>query len=93
MDINWSKQLVDQAAHYLAGAIIVCIWMKVFDLASIESLSYNITFIVSFTLMMGAAYLREVLQHRFDRDPSLGVGSYVDLVFFALGGLSVFWIG
>ena len=68
------KQLVDQAAHFGVGAL----WVGAFALAHFTGLGF-------LTLAI-AAVLREMAQHDWETT-EMGFGSYLDLSFFALGGL------
>lgn len=84
-----NKQLVDQVAHAIAGAVVVAILMN------------WTTFPIAFAVMMWVALWREIVQHwnkvwafldigkhavDYEGKWPLGVGSMVDLAFFALGG-------
>lgn len=66
------KQLVDQSAHLVFGALVAA------------ALALALPWYAAFGLMMVAALVRELLQHQGFH---LGAGSALDLAFFALGGV------
>ena len=85
-----NKQVIDQAAHFIAGAGGVAIMMN------------WMSFSAAFVAMMLIALGREIVQHwdkfwaffdigkhavDYEGRLPLGVGSLIDLAFFALGGL------
>jgi len=66
------KQLVDQSAHVVFGALVAA------------ALALVLPWYAAFGLMMVAAFVRELAQHR---GFNLGAGSALDLAFFAVGGV------
>jgi hypothetical protein len=73
-----NKELVDQSAHFAVGLCVVIL------------LAQFVNIYIGFLVMMGAAALREVYQHKF-QNKALGAGSVLDLSMFANGGL-IGWI-
>ena len=73
----FGKQIIDQAAHALVGALVVALLMV------------SPRAIAAVLCMLALAVLREIGQHDgFD----LGKGSVTDLAFFAVGGVGVAYV-
>jgi len=66
------NEAIDQLAHLVVGLVVT--W----------ALAYAVPEAWAFGLMMAAAVARELWQHR---DRRMGPGSFLDLAFFAAGGL------